>query len=51
MSDTEELSTYCNVEKPTSDFVSFPMWDQRYFNVDLQLCNVTDIGMLADVDL
>ena len=29
-------STLCNVEKPTSDFVSFSTSDQRCFNVDSQ---------------
>ena len=28
------VSTLCNVEKPTSDFVSISTLDQRYFNVD-----------------
>ena len=29
-------STLCNVDNPTSDFVSFSTSDQHYFNVDLQ---------------
>ena len=30
------VSTLCNVEKPTSDFVLISTSDQRYFNVDPQ---------------
>ena len=30
------VSKLCNVENLTSDFVSFSMSDQRYFNVDPQ---------------
>ena len=30
------IPTLCNVENPTSDFVSFSTPDQRYFNVDSQ---------------
>ena len=33
-SGTDVVSTLCNVENPTSDFVSFSMSHQRYFNVD-----------------
>ena len=33
------VSTLCKVENPTSDFVSFSMSDQCYFNVELQLWN------------
>ena len=32
----------CNVENPTSDFVSFSASDQRYFNVDPQCWNNVD---------
>ena len=35
-SGTDVVSTLCNVENPTSDFVLFSMSDQRYFNVDPQ---------------
>ena len=28
------VSTFCNVEKPTPDFVSFSTSDQRYYNID-----------------
>ena len=35
-SGTDVVSTLRNVENPTSDFVSFSMSDQRYFNVDPQ---------------
>ena len=35
-SDTDIASTLCNVENPTSDFVSFFTSDQCYFNVDPQ---------------
>ena len=35
-SGTGALPTLCNVENPTSDFVSFSTSDQRYFNVDSQ---------------
>ena len=34
MSGTGVVSTLCNVENTTSDFVSFSTSDQRYFNVD-----------------
>ena len=30
------VSTLCNVENPTSDFVSFSTSDQRYFKIDPQ---------------
>ena len=33
---TDVVSTLCNIENPTSDFVSFSTSDQRYFNVDPQ---------------
>ena len=33
-SGTDVVSTSCNVENPMSDFVSFSMSDQRYFNLD-----------------
>ena len=36
------VSTLCDVENPTSDFVSFSMSDQRYFNVDPQRWNKVD---------
>ena len=36
MSDTDVVSTLCNAEDLTSDFVSFSTSDQRYFNVDPQ---------------
>ena len=36
MSDTDVLSTLCNVENPASDFVSFSTSDQPYFNIDSQ---------------
>ena len=35
-SGTDVVSTLCNVENPTLDFVSFSMSDQRYFSVDPQ---------------
>ena len=35
-SNTDVVSTLCNVENPTSDFVSFSTSNQRYFNVDPQ---------------
>ena len=35
-SDTDVVSMLCNVENPTSDFVSFSTSDPRYFNVDPQ---------------
>ena len=35
-SGTDVVSTLCNVENPTSDFVSFSTSDQHYFNVDPQ---------------
>ena len=35
-SGTDVVSRLCNVENPTSDFVSFSMSDQRHFNVDPQ---------------
>ena len=41
-SDTDVVSTLCNVEKSTSDFVSFSTSDQRYFNVDPQRWNNVD---------
>ena len=45
MSDADVASTLCNVENPTSDFVSFSTSDQRYFNVDPQ--RLYDVEMLA----
>ena len=39
---TDVVSTLCNVENPTSDFVSFSASDQRYFNVDPQCWNNVD---------
>ena len=33
-SGTDAVSTLCNVENPTSDFVSFSTSDQCYFNVE-----------------
>ena len=36
------VSTLCNVENPTSDFVSFSTSDQCYFNVDSQRWNNVD---------
>ena len=44
-----------NVENPTSDFVSFSMSDQRYFNVDPQRSNNVDptlkrwLGKISDI--
>ena len=38
-SDTDFVSTLCNVENPISDFVSFSTSYQRYFNVDPQRWN------------
>ena len=35
-SGTDVVSTLCNFEYPTSDFVSFSTSDQRYLNVDPQ---------------
>ena len=35
-SGSDVVSTFCIVEKPTSDFVSFSMSNQCYFNVDPQ---------------
>ena len=46
-SDTDVVSTLCNVENSTSDFVSFSTSDQRYFNVDPQ--RWFDVEMLAGV--
>ena len=31
---SDVVSTFCNIEKPTSDFVSFSTSDQRYLNID-----------------
>ena len=39
---TDVVSTLCNVENPTSDFVSFSTSDQCYFNVDPQRWNNVD---------
>ena len=39
---TDVVSTLCNVENPTSDFVSFSTSDQCYFNVDPQHWNKVD---------
>ena len=36
VSDNDVVSTLCNVENPTSDFVPISMSDQHYFNVDPQ---------------
>ena len=36
MSGTEIVSTLCNDENPTLDFVSFSTSDQHYFNIDPQ---------------
>ena len=41
-SHTDVVSTLCNVENPTLDFVSFSTSDQRYFNVDPQRWNNID---------
>ena len=41
-SSTEVVSTLCNDENPTSDFVSFSTSDQRNFNVDPQRSNNVD---------
>ena len=41
-SESDVVSTLCNADKPTSDFVSFSMLNQRYFNVDPQSCNNVD---------
>ena len=35
-STTDAVSMLCNIGNSTSDFVLFPMSDQRYFNVDPQ---------------
>ena len=40
--DTDVVSTLCNVENPTSNFVSFSTLHQRYFNVDPQHWNNVD---------
>ena len=37
--DTNVVSMLCNLENPTSDFVSFSTSDQRYFNGDLPYWN------------
>ena len=37
--DTDVVSMLCNVENPTSDFVSFSTSDQRYLNDDPQFWN------------
>ena len=34
-SDTYVVSTLCNIENPTSDFVSFTMSYQRYSNIEV----------------
>ena len=39
---TDGVSTLCNVENPTLDFVSFLTSDQRHFNVDPQRWNNVD---------
>ena len=41
-SGTDVVSTLCNVENPTLDFVSFSTSDQRYFKVDSQRWNNVD---------
>ena len=41
-SGTDVLTTLCNAENRTSDFVSFWTSDQRSFNVDLQRWNNVD---------
>ena len=41
-SHTDVVSTLCNAENPTSDFVSFSTPDQRYFNGDAQHWNNVD---------
>ena len=41
-SDTEVVLKLCNVENPTSDFVSLPTSDQSYFNVDPKRWNNID---------
>ena len=41
-SDTDVVSTLCNFENPTSNFVSFSTSNQRCFNVDLQRWNNVD---------
>ena len=41
-SDTDVVPTLCNLEYPTSDFVSFSTSKQRYFNVDPQRWNNVD---------
>ena len=39
---TDFVSMLSNVKNPTSDFVSFSTFDQRYFNGDPQCCNNVD---------
>ena len=41
-SQIDVVSTLCNVKNATSDFVSFSMSDERYFNVDAQRWNNVD---------
>ena len=41
-SGTDIVSTLCNVENPTPDFVSFSTSDQLYFNVDPHRRNNVD---------
>ena len=47
-SGTDILSMLCDVENPTSDFVSFSTSDQRYFNVDPQRGLLAGIGYYKD---
>ena len=42
MMDTNVVSMLCNVENPTSDFVSFLTTDQPYFNGNPQCRNNAD---------
>ena len=41
-SDTDVVLKLCNVENPTSDFVSLPTLDQSYLNVDPKRWNNID---------
>ena len=49
-SGTDVVSTLCDVENPTSDFVSFSTLGQRYFNVDPQHWNNVDPQRWNNVD-
>ena len=43
--DTDVVSTLCNVQNPTLEFVTFSTSDQRYFSVDPQRWNNVDLTL------